>query len=144
MSTECEYPVTIPGNQRETIDVSEVMDFSVNQRQRAKAETSRKNGVRLVSRPLAGCRKNRAIRPLPGAASPRHREEDLLRCRNAISEDNLGQSILVFGIGVSSPACHPERCEGSALAFWSLPCLNSTIEPGTSLRSAAPATPISR
>src|SRR5258708_10785050 len=62
-------------NAGETIDVSEVTDFSVNQQQHAKAETSRKKGVRRVSRPLAGCRKNRGIRNLPGAASPRHREE---------------------------------------------------------------------
>jgi hypothetical protein len=38
MSIECEYPVTILGNPRETIDVSEFADFSGDQRQRPKAE----------------------------------------------------------------------------------------------------------
>src|SRR5258707_7445490 len=62
------------GNSRETIDVSEVADFSVNQQQQAKVETSRKKSVRPVSRPLAGCAKKRVIRKLRRAASPRHCE----------------------------------------------------------------------
>src|SRR6266700_4198763 len=41
-STECEYPVTKPGISRETIDVSEVADFSVDQQQHAEVEASRK------------------------------------------------------------------------------------------------------
>src|SRR5260370_17076160 len=97
MSTECEYPVTIPGNPPETIDVSEVADFSVSQRQQAKAETSRKKGAGVVSRPLAGCRKNRAIRNLPGGLPLGTARRDLLWCRDAIGEDNFGQSILVLG-----------------------------------------------
>src|ERR1700676_2246521 len=62
------------GNPRETIAVAEVTDFSANQQQQAKVETSRKKAVRPVSRPLAGCRKKRVIRKLQRAASPRHRE----------------------------------------------------------------------
>src|SRR6266849_152866 len=45
-------------------------------RLKAKAGRSRKNGVRLVSRLFAGRRKNRVIRNLQRAASPRHREEE--------------------------------------------------------------------
>ena len=88
------------GNPRETIDVSEVTDFSANQQQQAKVETSRKKAVRPVSRPLAGCRKKRVIRKLRRAAPLGTARRDLLRRRDGISENHLGQAILVIGIRV--------------------------------------------
>ena len=109
------------GNPRESIDVSEVTDFSVNQRQPSKTEPSRKKGVRRVSRPLAASKKKRVIRKLRRAASPRHREEGPTSVtRNRISEDNLGQAILVSG--------HPCR-RLSASVFWSSAWPNSALEP---------------
>jgi hypothetical protein len=43
MSTECEYPVTIIGNPRETIDVSEVADFIGESETTAKGRVEPKN-----------------------------------------------------------------------------------------------------
>src|SRR6266851_10493654 len=75
MSTECEYPVTILGNPPETIDISEVADFSVSQRQQAKAETSRKKGCRGCVSSVGGLAGKSRHPKSPRGASPRHREE---------------------------------------------------------------------
>src|SRR5216683_8243493 len=102
MSTECEYPVTILGNPPETIDVSEVADFSASQRQQAKAETSRKKGCRgCVSsvRGLAG--KSEASDLSQGRLPLGTARRDLLRCRDGKGEDDLGQAMLVPGARVT-------------------------------------------
>jgi hypothetical protein len=67
MSTECEYPVTILGNPRETIDVSEVADFIDELTTTAKGRNEPKK-TRMASVSLTGC---------VVAGSPRHREDFL-------------------------------------------------------------------
>jgi len=61
--------VTILGNPRKTIDISEVADFSANQQQRANVETSRKKSVQLVPRPVGGLREKASHPKAPKGAS---------------------------------------------------------------------------
>src|SRR6266571_9461871 len=164
-STECEYPVTKPGNSRETIDVSEVADFSVDQQQHAEVEASRKKGFWLVARSPAGCVIDRVILNLQSAASPLHREEEPISVpksyrRGRFASSDIGTcgdvrsapnskcrgrtSVRLRPPGPSSQAGHFFLPWPVFRASYSSARLNSTMEPGPSLRGTAPGTPISR
>jgi hypothetical protein len=67
----------MPGNSRETIDATEVADFSVDQQQPSGAKMSRKKEVRLASGSLPGGEKDRVIRNPQRAPSSRYREDFL-------------------------------------------------------------------
>src|SRR5229473_7944373 len=105
MSTECEYPVTILGNPTETIDVSEVADFSVSQRQQAKAETSRKKGCRGCVSSVGGLQEKSSHPKSPRGASPRHREEGPTSVPKCYKRGQLGS----IDIGIWHPCrrCRP-------------------------------------
>ena len=90
------------GNPRESIDVSEVTDFSVNQRQQAKTEPSRRRGVRRVSRPLAASKKKRVTRKLRRAASPRRREERPTSVTKSYKRGRFGSSDIGIWASVST------------------------------------------
>ena len=88
------------GDSRETVDVSEVGDFSPVQQQQTHGDDCRKLAFRRLRQVRRYRGKSRFIRKLRRTASRLSCEEVLTSARNDIGEDNLGQAKWVLGVCV--------------------------------------------